>query len=123
MQVDINFSRASSLVRSAAAQGATLAVLPEYCLTGFRPSHADFPATTGQWQSQLQRFQDLARECAICLVPGSIVRRIEDADDKRGYTLSNVSSFIDDKGVIRGSYGKKNVWCSNLSLPYSAQCI
>lgn len=117
-----NFKKAASFIRAAASQGAELAVLPEYHLTSWHPQHEDFLALCDDWETYLHQYQDLARECGICIVPGTIVERHrggegeegeeEDKEDKEGegWELRNVAYFIDDEGVVRGKYVKKNLW-------------
>lgn len=66
MQLKQNFDKAANFVRSAAAQGAELAVLPEYHLTNWVPNDAGFLGLCEQWETYLQKYRDLARECKIC---------------------------------------------------------
>lgn len=109
MQLDHNFNKAANFIRSAAAQGAELAVLPEYHLTNWKPKDPDFIGLCDQWETYLQKYCDLARECRICIVPGTIVeshRENEKEEDK----LLNVAYFIDHEGRIQGKYVKKNLW-------------
>ena len=57
------------------------------------------------------RYQRLAKELKICIVPGTIVEahvEEETGEDQ----LHNVAYFIDDKGEILGRYQKKNLWYS-----------
>jgi predicted amidohydrolase len=134
MQLEDNFNKAANFVRSAAAQGAELAVLPEYHLTNWLPKDPGFVGLCDQWEVYLRKYQDLAKECGICelifqydtstfmcinmesygliwagIVPGTIVeshREAEKEEDK----LLNVCYFIDPKGNIAGKYIKKNLW-------------
>ena len=65
------------------------------------------------------KYQDLAKECRICIVPGTIVeshRENEDEDDK----LLNVCYFIDHEGRVTGKYVKKNLWYV-MTLPQCRQ--
>lgn len=63
----------------------------------------------------MKKYQALAKECNISIVPGTIVERHivekseEDPEDK-GHKLLNVAYFIDNKGEIVGKYTKKNLW-------------
>jgi predicted amidohydrolase len=104
-----NFQRSSSYIRSAASQGAKLAVLPEYHLTSWCPEKPGFSlcCLREQWEGYLEKYQALAREEKICIVPGTIVQKRE---DEEGGGLDNVAYFIDDRGVIVGNYVKKNLW-------------
>ncbi|KAF1841900.1 carbon-nitrogen hydrolase [Cucurbitaria berberidis CBS 394.84] len=109
MQLEHNFSKAANFIRSAAAQGAELAVLPEYHLTNWVPKDPGFVGLCDQWETYLQKYRDLAKECKICIVPGTIVethRENEKEEDK----LLNVCYFIDQEGNIAGKYVKKNLW-------------
>jgi predicted amidohydrolase len=84
-------------------------VLPEYHLTNWLPKDAAFIGLCDQWEVYLKKYQDLAKECGICIVPGTIVeshREKEKEDDQ----LLNVCYFIDNKGEIGGKYVKKNLW-------------
>ncbi|KAI9673424.1 MAG: hypothetical protein M1817_002886 [Caeruleum heppii] len=113
LQIEHNFLKASNFIRQAAAQGAQLAVLPEYHLTGWVPTDPKFSELAGQWQTYLERYQGLARECNICIVPGTIVERVASPKADREedeVQLVNVAYFIDDKGSLSGRYEKKNLW-------------
>lgn len=77
-----NFARAASYIRAAAAQGAILAVLPEYHLTNWLPRDPAFaPLCIRSWREYLGKYRDLARELGICIVPGTIVRSREGLDE------------------------------------------
>ena len=109
MQLEHNFNKAANFIRSAAAQGAELAVLPEYHLTNWVPKDPGFVGLCDQWETYLRKYRDLAKECGICIVPGTIVeshKENEHAEDK----LLNVCYFIDHEGNIAGKYVKKNLW-------------
>ncbi|KAH6616802.1 carbon-nitrogen hydrolase [Boeremia exigua] len=104
-----NFNKAADYVRSAAAQGAELAVLPEYHLTNWLPKDPAFVGLCDQWETYLKKYQALAKECGICIVPGTIVEghRGEQKEEDR---LLNVAYFIGADGEIVGKYVKKNLW-------------
>ena len=55
-----------SFIRSAAAQGAKLAVLPEYHLTSWKPNDPEFLNCIEQCSGYLERYCSLAKECNIC---------------------------------------------------------
>ena len=122
MQVEKNFQKAAAYIRSAALQKAELAVLPEYHLTSWVPDTKEFREACGQWKTYLDRYCDLARECNICIVPGTIVELHADAThdstgvdpdaDEIDERLINVAYFISAKGEILGKYVKKNLWGS-----------
>ncbi|PSN72026.1 carbon-nitrogen hydrolase [Corynespora cassiicola Philippines] len=109
MQVEHNFNKAANYIRAASAQGAELAVLPEYHLTSWVPKDPGFIGLCDQWETYLQRYQDLAKECGICIVPGTIVESHRE-NDKEEDRLLNVAYFIDHEGKITGKYVKKNLW-------------
>ncbi|OCK83348.1 carbon-nitrogen hydrolase [Lepidopterella palustris CBS 459.81] len=109
MQLEHNFNKAASYIRSAAAQGVELVVLPEYHLTNWLPKDPKFLSLCEQWETYLKKYQDLAKECEICIVPGTIVEYHKGAS-KDENKLHNVAYFIDQKGEIIGKYVKKNLW-------------
>ncbi|KIW08462.1 uncharacterized protein PV09_01365 [Verruconis gallopava] len=111
LQPEENFKKAESFIRSAADQGAKLAVLPEYHLTNWVPREDGFNEICERWEDYLKRYQALAKECKICIVPGTIVERHQEIktgseEDK----LLNAAYFIDDTGAVVGKYVKKNLW-------------
>jgi predicted amidohydrolase len=66
MQLEHNFNKAANFIRSAASQGAELAVLPEYHLTSWLPKDPGFVGLCDQWEVYLRKYRDLAKECGIC---------------------------------------------------------
>ena len=116
MQVEHNFNKAANYIRAASAQGAELAVLPEYHLTSWVPKDPGFIGLCDQWETYLQRYQDLAKECGICIVPGTIVESHRE-NDKEEDRLLNVAYFIDHEGKITGKYVKKNLWYVSSPTP------
>lgn len=109
MQIEANYEKAAKFIRSAASQGAQLAVLPEYHLTNWLPDDPKFWDLSGQWKVYLDKYRALAKECNICIVPGTIVERHPDAETE-DEILINVAYFIDNHGEILGRYQKKNLW-------------
>ncbi|RAQ54010.1 carbon-nitrogen family hydrolase [Aspergillus flavus] len=116
-----NFARAVQFIREAAAQGCHLAVLPEFHLTNWIPTDPRFAPLCDDWESYVHRYQALAKECNICIVPGSIVRPVSaspqetstsftEPDGKPAPALENVAFFISNTGETLGSYVKKNLW-------------
>ncbi|KAL1963992.1 hypothetical protein VTN77DRAFT_7667 [Rasamsonia byssochlamydoides] len=110
-----NHAKACDYIRQAAAQGAVLAVLPEYHLNGWAPDDPAYAVQAGEYQKYLQAYQALAKELHISLVPGTIVERhvVKTADDKKEeeeIRLYNTAYFISPEGKILGSYRKKNIW-------------
>ena len=116
MQPAKNFEKAANFIRSAAAQGCHLAVLPEYHLTNWVPSDPRFAGLCADWETYLRRYQALAKECNICIVPGSIVQtrdKQKDAQasqDDASKDFENVTYFISNDGSVLGSYVKRNLW-------------
>lgn len=109
MQIEANYAKAAKYIRSAASQGAQLAVLPEYHLTNWVPEDPNFANLCGQWKLYLEKYQGLAKANNICIVPGTIVERHQEAKSEE-QKLLNVAYFIDNRGEILGSYQKKNLW-------------
>ncbi|KAF2425310.1 carbon-nitrogen hydrolase [Tothia fuscella] len=109
MQIEYNFDKASKAIRAAASQGAELVVLPEYHLTGWVPKTEGFLELCDQWETYLHKYQALAKELGICIVPGTIVERHKDAESDEEKLL-NVAYFIGKEGGILGKYIKKNLW-------------
>lgn len=121
-----NFAKAATFIRSAASQGCLLAVLPEYHLTNWLPKDPNFRTLCADWQVYLQKYQALAKECNICIVPGTIVQTppastnspsappppttTEDLQSNGNSDLENVAYFISNTGAILGKYVKKNLW-------------
>jgi len=121
MQVQKNYEKAEAFIRSAATQGAELAVLPEYHLTNWVPQDPGFRDACALWQTYLDKYRALAKECKISIVPGTIVELHKDfsidktglkegEENAAGERLLNVAYFIDPNGEIAGKYVKKNLW-------------
>ncbi|KAL8720636.1 MAG: hypothetical protein Q9225_002536 [Loekoesia sp. 1 TL-2023] len=109
LQIETNYAKAAQFIQDAAVKGAQLAVLPEYHLTNWVPEDPTFSDLCGQWEIYLNKYRALAKEYNICIVPGTIVERHEDA--KTGeQKLFNIAYFIGNKGEILGRYQKKNLW-------------
>ncbi|KAJ5204873.1 uncharacterized protein N7498_005752 [Penicillium cinerascens] len=116
LDADYNFSHAAKTVRVAAAQGASLAVLPEYHLTGWVPEEPSFALTAENALKFRRKYQELAAELHINICAGTIVSEApknsssqEDTKDTKR-TLLNTSDFIDHNGHLLGSYTKTNLW-------------
>ncbi|KAA8642800.1 carbon-nitrogen hydrolase family protein [Aspergillus tanneri] len=106
-----NFAKAVKFIRDAAAQECNLAVLPECHLTNCPMDDPRFVPLCTDWETYLHKYQALAKECNICIVPGSIVQTIPDtAPHSDRPKLENVTYFISNTGQILGSYTKKNLW-------------
>ncbi|KAF3015876.1 hypothetical protein E8E14_008742 [Neopestalotiopsis sp. 37M] len=102
-----NFAKAESFIRDAASNGAQLAVLPEYHLTSWVPDDPKFKQSCSEAMPYLSKYQDLAKELKICIVPGTIVEAVTEGGDE---SLLNVAYFISSDGTIAGRYQKKNLW-------------
>lgn len=98
-----NFAKATSFIRDSAAKGCHLAVLPEYHLTSWVPDDPAFRSSCADSAAYLKKYQELAKELNICIVPGTILEAQEDA-------LQNIAYFISSTGEICGRYQKKNLW-------------
>ncbi|PWY92175.1 carbon-nitrogen hydrolase [Aspergillus heteromorphus CBS 117.55] len=121
LAIEENHQTACAHIRTAAEQGAELAVLPEYHLTGWSPSDPLWttlahPSTTTRY---LKAYQDLARALHICIVPGTIIESQPSPSAHRGGGseagiqsphLYNTAYFISTDGSILGRYRKKNIW-------------
>lgn len=93
-RIEENYAKAELFIRSAAGQGASLAVLPEYHLTNWIPKDPKFIPLCKRWQEFLEKYQSLARECNICIVPGTIVEYHEQEGSEED-KLYNAAYFID----------------------------
>lgn len=118
LQIEHNFNKAANFIKSAALQGAELAVLPEYHLTNWVPKDPGFLPLCEQWETYLKKYQALAKEHRICIVPGTIVERHCDAE-KEEDKLLNVVYFINQDGDIIGKYVKKNLWSARFICDFS----
>lgn len=98
-----NFAKAESFIRDAAAIGCSLAVLPEYHLTSWVPDDPKFKDCCAESTQYLAKYQALAKELNICIVPGTII-------EPKGDSLLNIAYFISSNGEILGRYTKKNLW-------------
>ncbi|CAK7205854.1 hypothetical protein SEUCBS139899_008633 [Sporothrix eucalyptigena] len=121
---EANFNYCAGEIRKVAAEGVHIALLPEYHLTSWVPEHPDFVAASAASAKYLARYQDLARECNINIVPGTIVEAhtttgpsdgsttlVTLADGSTKLELRNMTYFIEaGTGNILGSYQKANLW-------------
>lgn len=98
-----NFAKAESFIKNAAREGCRLAVLPEYHLTSWVPDEPGFRESCADSALYLKKYQELAKELNICIVPGTIV-------EPQGDALHNIAYFISSNGEILGRYQKKNLW-------------
>lgn len=128
-----NFAKAESEIRKAAENGCHVAILPEYHLTGWVPEHPDFIAACAASEAYLPRYQALARDLDISIVPGTICESHaatehaprpdpeagsssgdgagDGAPPLQGRELRNMAHFVAaGSGDLAGSYQKKNLW-------------
>ncbi|RMD44809.1 hypothetical protein DV735_g268, partial [Chaetothyriales sp. CBS 134920] len=128
LDIEANFAAAEQHIREAAAQGADLAVLPEFHLIGLADS-TQFADLAAKADDYLQKYQALAKELKINIVPGSLLvpgppRHADDGSSKP--SLLNVASFISSSGEVLGSYAKVNLWIPErahiLSSPQAQKC-
>ncbi|KAH7245730.1 carbon-nitrogen hydrolase [Fusarium tricinctum] len=108
--VEENFAKAENHLRSAAAKGCDIAILPEFHLTSWVPEHPEFISSSKKSNDYLSKYQDLAKELNINIVPGTIceVHQVPDSKDEE---LRNMTYFLAaGTGEICGSYQKKNLW-------------
>ncbi|KAL2396918.1 hypothetical protein ABEF93_004738 [Exophiala dermatitidis] len=123
-----NFAAASDYIRDAASQGASLAVLPEYHLTGWVPEDPQFAVLAQTAYQYVEKYQALAKELKINIVPGTIVTvdpessplpnsatsngstTTADTNSPPAPALHNIAYFIAYTGEILGSYIKANLW-------------
>ncbi|KAI0536403.1 carbon-nitrogen hydrolase [Xylaria digitata] len=98
-----NYEKAASFIRDAATKGCHLAVLPEYHLSSWVPDEPGFKDSCTDSLIYLKRYQALAKELDICIVPGTII-------ELDGDSLQNIAYFISSNGEVVGRYQKKNLW-------------
>jgi predicted amidohydrolase len=102
---DRNLAQAEALVRSAAADGATLVALPERFDVRGEPADYERLAEPLDNGAAIAWARALARELAIDLVVGSTSER-RDGHDK----LSNTSVHVDPRGDVRAVYRKVHLF-------------
>ncbi|KAJ5803789.1 uncharacterized protein N7518_000092 [Penicillium psychrosexuale] len=105
---EYNHATACNYISEAAAQGAELAVLPEYHLSGMVPTDPLWAVQAGKSAEYLANYQRLAKKLQICIVPGTIIEKHTGPDQST--LLYNTAYFISDDGTVLGSYRKKNIW-------------
>jgi deaminated glutathione amidase len=107
--VERNLRLASESVRQAAAQGARLIALPEYCVLldgSGRVMRERSPAESEH--AALEAFQALARETRAWLLLGSLTVRLDDA------RMANRSYLLSDAGAIVARYDKIHMFDATL---------
>lgn len=77
--------------------------MPEYHLTSWVPDDPAFRSSCAESSTYLSKYQELAKELNICIVPGTVI-------ETQGDSLLNIAYFISSNGEICGRYQKKNLW-------------
>jgi predicted amidohydrolase len=129
MDLEGNYSTAERLLRSAADAECHLAVLPEFHLTSWTPKRKGFFEATAASVPYLAKYQQLARDLNMNIVPGTICEPVPpeestyqaDAEDPVE-EWRNMAYFIAaGTGDICGSYQKKNLWHTERGYLASSQ--
>lgn len=114
---EYNHARAVSYIKSAAADGASLAVLPEYHLCGWAPESPLFYSIALKSQTYLDAYCKLAKKLGINIVPGTIIEAHKgqkdgnsSSEEQSDHVLYNTAYFISSAGEVVGKYVKKNIW-------------
>ncbi|KAK1831504.1 carbon-nitrogen hydrolase [Podospora conica] len=113
-----NFAYAERQIRRAASSGAHLAVLPEYHLTSWVPTSSSFASCCIDSAAQyLPKYQALARDLNIHIVPGTVVvgagkeASVDAATPPETRQLRNLAYLLAaGTGEILASYQKRNLW-------------
>ncbi|PGH11363.1 hypothetical protein AJ80_07154 [Polytolypa hystricis UAMH7299] len=122
-----NFNATVTHIREAASNNASLAVLPEYHLTGWLPGSTEFASLAATAWQYVIKYQDVAKELNINIVPGTIVttdpnlippearHSISEEYDRlasngKSELLFNIAPFISQTGELLGVYTKANLW-------------
>ncbi|KAJ5181302.1 Carbon-nitrogen hydrolase [Penicillium cf. griseofulvum] len=108
LDIQYNHTKACDYIRQAAAQGAELAVLPEYHINGMVPTDPRWAIQAGETTQYLANYQKLAKELQICIVPGTMIEKLTEPDQST--LFYNTAYFISNDGTILGSYRKQNLW-------------
>ncbi|QQK43604.1 Nitrilase/cyanide hydratase and apolipoprotein N-acyltransferase [Penicillium digitatum] len=108
LDIEYNHTKACEYITEAAIQGAELAVLPEYHLSGMVPTDPLWAVQAGQSAQYLAKYQSLAKDLQICIVPGTIIETHTGSDQST--LFYNTAYFISNDGTVLGSYRKKNIW-------------
>jgi predicted amidohydrolase len=122
--------KATAQIRAAVSKGSHIAVLPEYHLTSWAPEHPNFIASCTASTSYLPRYQALARELNIHIVPGTIIQPVMGPEQSVGLSdapspvieLRNLAYFIAaSTGDILSTYQKRNLWQTERGVLTAAQ--
>ncbi len=97
---EVNLHKMEKFLVEAKASKADLIVFPEDAITG--PIHGNKQLVDFEGK-YVQHFQELARQYAIDIVPGSII----EGESDEWY---NTTYYIDKNGAIKGKYRKVHLW-------------
>ncbi|KAF4764505.1 hypothetical protein HAV15_000025 [Penicillium sp. str.  len=116
LDIEYNHKTACAYISEAAAQGAELAVLPEYHLSGMVPTDPLWAVQAGESAKYLVNYQNLAKELQICIVPGTIIEKHPESDQPT--LFHNTAYFISNDGTVLGSYRKKEHLAPGTTPPH-----
>lgn len=90
-------------------------ILPEYHLASWSPSHPDFLSACRESVNYLPKYQKLAQELNINIIPGTICEPVDHVtkgeSNDTTIQLRNIAYFIAaGTGAILSSYQKRNLW-------------
>ncbi|KAK4446451.1 carbon-nitrogen hydrolase [Podospora aff. communis PSN243] len=105
---EANFNVACSKIRAASVEHSChIVVLPEYHLTSWAPEHPNFKESCQDAEAYLPRYQELAKELNIHIVPGTIIVQPPGEPAE----MRNMAYLIAaGTGDILMSYQKRNLW-------------
>ncbi|KAJ5134800.1 hypothetical protein N7526_006165 [Penicillium atrosanguineum] len=116
--IEDNHAAACKYIRDAASQGAELAVLPEYHLSGFTPTDPRWAIQAADSAKYLSAYQALAKELKICLVPGTIIEKEESKNIWHPERPTLASSGLDAHVAIDTPIGRVGMLiCWDLAFP------
>jgi predicted amidohydrolase len=82
-------------------------------LTNWAPQDPEFIPSCAKWKTYLEKYQALAKELSISIVPGTLVE-VHNDEESGEQKLWNVAYFIGPDGEIIGRYVKKNLWLASI---------
>lgn len=82
--------------------------ITRYHLSGMVPTDPLWAVQAGESAQYLAKYQSLAKELQICIVPGTIIEKQTGSDQST--LFYNTAYFISNDGTVLGSYRKKNIW-------------
>lgn len=102
---EINFGVMQRVVADNTALGSQLVIFPEDFLFGVMRDRAGLVEAAEQFEDWIIRLCGLARKYRTAIVPGTI-------PSLHNSLLHNTAVYIDNRGRIRTSYAKNNLWLS-----------